>query len=292
MKADSDFWRALQSHWHTRASFTFLDLDFDDGRRLLEIAAALLNDPEGPRCLHYFALAPRWNMAGLIARAAAMPAADARGPFSTLSAQLARAWMPSVPGFQRLILAQGRLVLTLVTGTPADDLPQLDLAFDAAYCGYADAAPNTIRWLGRLAAADALMMLGGPADATASAARIRADFLRAGFADDAQGPDAGDDAAIRPLRFTRRIASRSLPRHLAFRLPEQAEKHAIVIGAGLAGAAACHRLAARGWRCTLIEQYAAAAQQASGNAAGIFMPVLSQDDNPLSRLSRAAFLFA
>ncbi|HEY4316812.1 MAG TPA: FAD-dependent 5-carboxymethylaminomethyl-2-thiouridine(34) oxidoreductase MnmC [Herbaspirillum sp.] len=283
---------ALQSHWRTRSSFTFLDLDFDEGRRLLALAAAFLGDPQAPHCLHYFAVAEDLDGAALAMHAAAMPAADPVTPFSLLVSQLARAWMPSVPGFQRLILAQGRVVLTLVGGTPAADMPQLDLAFDAAYCRQADAAPDTIRWLGRLAAADALMALGGPAvDAATMASMVtmvtvRADFLRAGFA------DADGDIEIYPMRFTRKAASHALPRHLVFRLQAQSERHAIVIGAGLAGAAACHRLAARGWRCTLIERHAAAAQEASGNAAGIFMPVLSQDDNPLSRLSRAAFLFA
>jgi tRNA 5-methylaminomethyl-2-thiouridine biosynthesis bifunctional protein len=67
---------------------------------------------------------------------------------------------------------------------------------------------------------------------------------------------------------------------------------AIVIGAGLAGAAACERLAARGWQLTLLERHAQSAQEASGNLAGIFMPVLSKDDNRTSQLVRAAYLFA
>lgn len=69
-------------------------------------------------------------------------------------------------------------------------------------------------------------------------------------------------------------------------------REAIVIGAGMAGSAACERLAARGWRVTLIERHAAAAQEASGNRAGIFMPLLSKDDNIPTRLSRAAYLYA
>ncbi len=67
---------------------------------------------------------------------------------------------------------------------------------------------------------------------------------------------------------------------------------AIVIGAGLAGAAACERLCARGWQVTLVERHPAPAMEASGNLAGITMPLLSKDDNQASRLSRAAFLFA
>ncbi|MFL6709647.1 MAG: FAD-dependent 5-carboxymethylaminomethyl-2-thiouridine(34) oxidoreductase MnmC [Massilia sp.] len=74
--------------------------------------------------------------------------------------------------------------------------------------------------------------------------------------------------------------------------PPAPARSAIVIGAGLAGAAACERLCARGWQVTLVERHPAAAMEASGNLAGITMPLLSKDDNQASRLSRAAFLFA
>ncbi|MES2151808.1 MAG: FAD-dependent 5-carboxymethylaminomethyl-2-thiouridine(34) oxidoreductase MnmC [Pseudomonadota bacterium] len=72
----------------------------------------------------------------------------------------------------------------------------------------------------------------------------------------------------------------------------QAERRALVIGAGLAGAAACERLCARGWQVTLVERHAAPAQEASGNLAGIFMPLVSIDDNLPTRLTRAAYLYA
>jgi tRNA 5-methylaminomethyl-2-thiouridine biosynthesis bifunctional protein len=42
----------------------------------------------------------------------------------------------------------------------------------------------------------------------------------------------------------------------------------------------------------LIERHARPAQEASGNRAGIYMPLLSRDDNPTARLTRAAYLFA
>jgi tRNA 5-methylaminomethyl-2-thiouridine biosynthesis bifunctional protein len=65
-----------------------------------------------------------------------------------------------------------------------------------------------------------------------------------------------------------------------------------VIGAGLAGSAASARLAARGWRITLLERHAGPAREASGNLAGIVRPLLSLDDNIASRFTRAAYLHA
>jgi len=66
---------------------------------------------------------------------------------------------------------------------------------------------------------------------------------------------------------------------------------ALVIGAGVAGAAACERLASRGWEVTLIERHAGPAAEASGNHAGVFHPVVSPDDSLFARFTRASFLF-
>jgi tRNA 5-methylaminomethyl-2-thiouridine biosynthesis bifunctional protein len=85
-----------------------------------------------------------------------------------------------------------------------------------------------------------------------------------------------------------RFASRK-PRPV---LPAVPARHAIVIGAGLAGCAAAERLCARGWQVTLVERHAVPASEASGNLAGIFMPLLSRDDNIPTRLTRAAYLYA
>ena len=67
---------------------------------------------------------------------------------------------------------------------------------------------------------------------------------------------------------------------------------AIVIGAGLAGAAVCERLCARGWRVDLIEAHVEPAQEASGNHAGSFHPLLARDDNRLARLTHAGVRYA
>ncbi|WP_257572855.1 FAD-dependent 5-carboxymethylaminomethyl-2-thiouridine(34) oxidoreductase MnmC [Janthinobacterium sp. UMAB-56] len=92
-----------------------------------------------------------------------------------------------------------------------------------------------------------------------------------------------DESRLRAVFYARRAE------HVAAVAPE---RRAIVIGAGVAGAAACERLAARGWKVTLIERHAQPASAASGNLAGIFMPLPSKDDNIVTRLVRAAYLYA
>ncbi|MBL8399101.1 MAG: FAD-dependent 5-carboxymethylaminomethyl-2-thiouridine(34) oxidoreductase MnmC [Candidatus Accumulibacter sp.] len=69
-------------------------------------------------------------------------------------------------------------------------------------------------------------------------------------------------------------------------------RHAIVIGAGLAGSSAAERLAARGWTIEVVDRAPAAGQGASGNLAGVFRPLPSLDDNRLAQLTRAAFRLA
>lgn len=63
-----------------------------------------------------------------------------------------------------------------------------------------------------------------------------------------------------------------------------------VIGAGIAGASIAWALARRGHAVTVIEAAATPAAGASGNLAGVFRPLPSQDDSRLSRLLRAGFL--
>jgi tRNA 5-methylaminomethyl-2-thiouridine biosynthesis bifunctional protein len=68
-------------------------------------------------------------------------------------------------------------------------------------------------------------------------------------------------------------------------------RNAVVIGAGLAGAAICERLCARGWQVRLMERHAIPAQEASGNHAGSFHPLVTPDDSVFARLTRAGFLY-
>ena len=67
---------------------------------------------------------------------------------------------------------------------------------------------------------------------------------------------------------------------------------AVVIGAGLAGAAAAQALARQGWAVTVLERQTEAAQGASGNPAGIFHGSVNADDGIYARLYRSAALVA
>jgi len=54
----------------------------------------------------------------------------------------------------------------------------------------------------------------------------------------------------------------------------------------------CERLCARGWEVELHERRAEPAQEASGNHAGTFHPIVTPDDSIFARLTRAGYLHA
>ncbi|MES2015259.1 MAG: FAD-dependent 5-carboxymethylaminomethyl-2-thiouridine(34) oxidoreductase MnmC [Pseudomonadota bacterium] len=180
-----------------------------------------------------------------------------------------------LPGFRRIPQDDPAVTLTLLNAPLDAALAQLDARLDAINLhGMAGQGSGFARALARLAQPGALLEARGLGDAQAHA------LGGAGFACSTHA-----DGSIRAVFTTRKPPSPWL------RKPEP-ERRAIVLGAGIAGAAACERLCARGWHVTLIERHAQAASEASGNQAGIFMPLLSKDDNIMTRLSRAAYLYA
>jgi len=269
----------LPQRWRAQRRFVILETGFGLGLNFLATWDAWRSDPARAQQLHYLAIEKHPF------RADDLALLHARWPeLAALSQQLRAAWPPLVPGFHRLLLDRGRVVLTLVFGDIADCLSRIDAAADAFYLdGFAPArnpgmwAPPVLARLGRLAAPQATL-----ATYTVSAA-VRRALAQAGFVC-AKLPGFGRKREMLGADFAPRW--QSPPR------PAPGAREAIVLGAGIAGSAACERLAARGWRVTLIERHAWPAREASGNLAGIVMPLLARDDNPSSRLTRAAYLFA
>ncbi|QHE86297.1 FAD-dependent oxidoreductase [Hydrogenophaga sp. BPS33] len=68
-------------------------------------------------------------------------------------------------------------------------------------------------------------------------------------------------------------------------MPDSSARHALVIGAGLAGAATCAALARRGWRLTLLDAATGPAQGASALPVGMLSPHVTRAPTPMSRLS-------
>src|SRR3546814_13220383 len=88
------------------------------------------------------------------------------------------------------------------------------------------------------------------------------------------------------LRGLLRAANVSISDKPCFARPgyTTAERHAVIVGAGLAGWATAAYLAPRGWKVTVLERHAAAAQEGSGNPQGVPYLKLSPHGTALAPL--------
>jgi len=182
-----------------------------------------------------------------------------------------------MPGVHRIPQRDAGVTLDLVSAPIDAALAQLAARVDLFVLhGLAPDGDAFVRPLARVAAQDAVIDARGlnPAQAAALTAQ--------GFVFDEDG-----GSGHRSARFASRKPRPPAPPQLS-----GADRRAIVLGAGLAGCAAAERLCARGWDVTLVERHAQPAREASGNRAGIFMPLVSKDDNIPTRLTRSAYLFA
>ncbi len=270
----------LPGRWQDRERFVILETGFGTGLNFLATWAAWNADPRHCGRLHYLALEKHPFSA------ADLDILHARWPeFEILSRELCAAWPLPMPGLHRLEFAGGCVVLTLGLGEAETLLRRCEAHVDAYYLDGFDPKKNPAMWspelfrgLARLAMPDATL-------ATWCVAGTVRDGLReAGFALEKR-PGYGRKRQM----LTGRLAPMRRPVTAA---AGTGDRHAVVLGAGLAGCALSERLAARGWSVILVDRHAHPAAEASGNLAGIVRPQLARDESLAARLSRAAFLHA
>jgi tRNA 5-methylaminomethyl-2-thiouridine biosynthesis bifunctional protein len=264
----------LPGRWRGRERFTVLETGFGSGLNFLATWRAWREDPQRCRRLHFVSVEKHpFSRDDLRAIHERYPGLERE------AAALHAAWPPLVSGAHRLDF--GDVVLTLFFDDVAV-LRELRLAADAIYLdGFAPAknpemwSHQVMRFVSRLAAQDATV-------ATWSVAAPVRDALQAtGFAVEKR---AGFGGKRERLAGHNRGRGKSAP-------DPGFERKAAVIGAGLAGAAVCERLCARGWEVELYERRAGPAQEASGNHAGAFHPIVTPDDSIFARITRAGFLY-
>lgn len=212
----------------------------------------------------------------------------------TLREQLLKQYLAVHSGFQHFKFDLGRVTLTLLIGDVHDMLQQLDAQIDAWFLDGFAPAKNPDMWNEQVFAQLARLATTGTTLATfTSAGFVRRGLIAAGFnmrrvqgfghkremlAGLYSAEGYQDTKHCQPW-FARPA---STP-------PALAQRHAIVIGAGLAGCSTTASLASRGWRVTLIEQHTRIAQEASGNAQGILYLKLSAHHTALSRFILSGF---
>lgn len=203
------------------------------------------------------------------------------------SGQLLEQYRAIHPGFQRLVLDGGRVILTLLIGDALQMLPQLDARIDVWFLDGFAPDKNPEMWTPELFQELARLSAPGASLATfTSKGTVRRGLIEAGFAM-RRAPGYGKKWEILCGRFEGHAPAAEKPWHA--RPPRPEVREALVIGAGLAGCATAASLAARGWQVTLLERHAAVAQEASGNPQGVLYLKLSAHGTALSQLVLAGF---
>ena len=264
----------LTERWAGRQRFVILETGFGAGINFLATWQAWRRDSRRPRRLHYVSIEKHpFSLADASSIFAGVP------ELRSEAAELEARWPMLVPGAQRIELDAGGVVLTLFLAD-VKVARDLRLAADAFYLDGFAPAKNPDMWTSALMRSLARLAAPGATAATWSvAAAVRHALEETGFVVEKR-PGFGEKKEMLVARYGK--AGRIFP--------VSEKKTATVIGAGLAGAAVCERLCARGWSVTLLERHPGPAREASGNHAGAFHPLVSPDDSVFARVTRAAFL--
>ncbi|MGM9513076.1 FAD-dependent 5-carboxymethylaminomethyl-2-thiouridine(34) oxidoreductase MnmC [Roseateles sp. DB2] len=271
----------LPQRWRGRARFVILETGFGLGNNFLATWAAWRADPQRAERLVFLSVEKH------PLRHADLRRAHARSPEPALAAQLLAQWPALTHNLHVLDFEQSRVRLMLCLGEARDWLAELIAEVDAFYLdGFSPALnpdiwdPYLLRSLGRLAAPEATA-------ATWSVARpVRDGLASAGFeVRKVQGFASKGEMSVA------RYCPRHAPQKPAGRVPlSSGARSAIVLGAGIAGAACAHALAAQGLDVSLLDSREASAQAGSGNPGGLFHGTLNPDDGLHARFNRAAAL--
>lgn len=273
----------LPARWAGRASFTILETGFGLGVNFLATWDAWRRDAARPRRLHYVAIEKhpflRDDLAGLLA---------AHPELAGLARELVDRWPAPLSGTHRRVLAGGGVSLTVVFDDVDVALKRLDARADAIYLDGFAPSRNPEMWSAPVLRAVARHATTGATCATWSTARaVRDGLAEAGFSLELH-PGFGHKREMLVGRYEPRGGTHARPAAM----PPPGERHAVVVGAGLAGTAAASSLASRGWRITIVDAAPGPSSGASSLRAGCFHPLIARDDSLLARLSRAAFLHA
>ncbi|QJP96862.1 bifunctional tRNA (5-methylaminomethyl-2-thiouridine)(34)-methyltransferase MnmD/FAD-dependent 5-carboxymethylaminomethyl-2-thiouridine(34) oxidoreductase MnmC [Pseudomonas fluorescens] len=209
------------------------------------------------------------------------------------SDQLLKHYVAIHQGFQRIVLDNGRVTLTLLIGDALEQLPQLDAQIDAWFLDGFAPAKNPEMWTAELFAELARLAAPGSTISTfTSTGWVRRLLNAAGFKMK-RTPGIGHKWEILRgefLGWPEGVAPPAVEKPWFARpAPVTGERRALVIGAGLAGCATAASLAARGWQVSLLERHDAVAQEASGNPQGVLYLKLSAHGTALSQLIVSGF---
>lgn len=291
----------LPTRWQGRHRFVILETGFGLGNNFLATWAAWRRDPQRCERLIFISIEKHPLVRADLARVHDERIESSRAEEArALAARLVQAWPPLTPGLHTLDFDEphldaarpgARVSLMLCLGDVTELLPGLVASVDAFYLdGFAPSRNPEMwdpRWLTRLGRWAA----HGATAATWSVARpLREALSKAGF-QVSRNPGFGSKRDRISAVYAPHFQPPPLPGGL-WPEPSAPDRHAVVIGAGLAGCAAAWALTREGWRVTLMDRRDAPAGEASGNPGGLFHSIVHGSDGVHARAHRTAALHA
>ncbi len=271
----------LPARWAAREEFVILETGFGLGNNFLATWAAWAADPARSQRLIFISIEKH------PLRLQDLHQAHRNSELPDLAAQLCQAWPPLTPNLHRLVFAAGRVQLLLCLGDAHHWLRELVAEVDAFYLDGFNPKQNPDMWDRHLLKAIARHAAPGASAASWSVApQLREGLTAAGFTVERQRGFA-NKGGMCVARFAPRHA---VQKPAARRALAPGAREALIIGAGLAGAACAWALAERGIRSTVIDAHGAPACGASGNPGGLFHGTLNPDDGLHARFNRACAL--
>jgi tRNA 5-methylaminomethyl-2-thiouridine biosynthesis bifunctional protein len=271
----------LPGRWQGRARFVVLETGFGLGNNFLATWDAWRQDPARCERLVFVSVEKHPLRREDLARA------HAGSALPELAAQLVQHWPPLTAGLHTLSFEGGRVELLLGLGDARALLRELVLSADAIDLDGFAPKLNPALWDEWLLKSLSRHAEPGTTVSTWSINRpMRRALAALGF-EVALAPGF----ANKPEMTVARFAPRHTPQRPAGREPvAPGAKRALILGAGLAGAACALALSRAGVACTVVDALPGPAQASSGNPAGLFHGTVNPDDGPHARFNRAAAL--
>ncbi len=268
----------LPEAWGRQARWRILETGFGFGLNFLSCWKAWRDDPERPGILHFVSIE-----AYPVGRDDLLRAAAAYPDLMPLAEALAAQWHGLLPGFHRLWLDKGRVLLTLCIGDVQPMLRAQRFEADSIFLDGFSPQRNPAMWSAETLSAVSRFARRGTRIATWTIARAVCDGLvQCGFRiEKAPGLPPKRDCLRGVFEPAWQVRRREPP------IPPAEPGRCAVVGAGLAGAAVAASLARRGWQVVVLDAAEHAAAGASGLPVGLMAPHVSPDDALLSRLTRA-----
>ncbi|MEN9432424.1 MAG: bifunctional tRNA (5-methylaminomethyl-2-thiouridine)(34)-methyltransferase MnmD/FAD-dependent [Pseudomonadota bacterium] len=276
----------LPERWQHQSTFTVLETGFGTGLNFLTTWYTWQQTPNRCQTLHYISIEKHPIPASTLAKLLHWE------ELKPLALELLQHYPPLIQGMHHLVLAQGRVRLTLYFDDITQAIKELNVKTDTFYLdGFAPDrneamwSPEVLKRLAQLAKHNATL-------ATFTAAStVRRNLLAAGFS-----VTKRKGFGKKREMITASIANPPDAKHptpwFSRSSTQYSDKTAAVIGAGVAGCQIAYSLAQRGWHVTVLERHEHIAREASGNPAGVVSPKMTAHWSWGEAFYRQAFIFA